>query len=81
MAFLLDEDSFVLTLMKAGKVAQVTYPNAFNMGFFVEGEETVNEINRRLKDNGFDVPAPKRNNHVYGFYVKTPGGFTAELGA
>ena len=44
-----------------------------------EGEETVNEINRRLKDDGYDVKPPERH-HAYTFYVQAPGGFTVELG-
>jgi lactoylglutathione lyase len=84
MGFLTDEDDgwgFVLTLMKAGEETQGKYPSTFHIGFFIESEEAVNEINRRLKEDGFDVPAPERNNHAYGFYVKAPGGFTIEVGA
>ena len=80
MAFLSDEDDFVLTLMKPGKGAPVAYPGAFHIGFFVASEETVDEIHRRLKADGFDVAAPERH-HAYGFYVQAPGGFTVELGA
>ena len=72
---------FVLTLTKASADTQGKYPGTFHIGFFVEGEETVNETHRRLKKDGFDMPAPERNNHAYGFYVKAPGGFIVELGA
>jgi lactoylglutathione lyase len=84
MGFLTDDDNewgFVLTLMKAGEETQGKYPSTFHIGFFVESDETVNEVNRRLKEDGYDVPVPTRNNHAYGFYVKAPGGFTVELGA
>jgi catechol 2,3-dioxygenase-like lactoylglutathione lyase family enzyme len=84
MGFLTDEVDgwgFVLTLMRAGKAAQAKYPNNFHIGFFVESAAKVDEINRRLKDDGYDVPAPEQNNHAYGFYVEAPGGFTVELGA
>jgi lactoylglutathione lyase len=80
MAFLSDDDEFVLTLMKAGKTTDVTYPGTFHIGFFVESEEKVNEINRRLREDGYDVAPPERH-HAYTFYVKAPGGFTVELGA
>jgi hypothetical protein len=40
----------------------------------------VDEINRRLKDDGFDVAPPERL-HAYTFYVSAPGGFTVECGA
>ena len=84
MGFLTDDDhewGFVLTLMKANDKTQGKYPGTFHIGFFIDSEETVNEINRRLKEDGFEVPPPERNNHGYGFYVKAPGGFTIELGA
>ncbi len=80
MAFLSDEDGFVLTLMKAGRATAVEYPNTFHIGFFIADEETVDEINLRLREDGFDVAAPERH-HAYGFYVEAPGGFTVELGA
>ena len=80
MAFLSDDDGFVLTLMKAGKKTDVTYPGNFHIGFFVASEATVDAINRRLKDDGYDV-APPEQQHAYTFYVAAPGGFTVELGA
>lgn len=80
MAFLSDEDGFVLTLMKPGKAMTVAYPSTFHVGFFVESEETVNKIHRRLEEDGFEVGTPERH-HAYGFYVEAPGGFTVELGA
>jgi hypothetical protein len=55
-------------------------PSTFHIGFFIDDEERVDDINRRLKHDGFDVAAPRRS-HAYGFYVEAPGGFTVELGA
>jgi catechol 2,3-dioxygenase-like lactoylglutathione lyase family enzyme len=84
MGFLTDDEEewgFVLTLMKANKETQGKYPGNFHIGFFIDSEETVDKIYRRLKKDGFDVPPPERNNHAYGFYVEAPGGFTVELGA
>lgn len=80
MAFLTDDNGLVLTLMKAGKTTNVTYPGNFHIGFFVESEATVDAINRRLKDDGYAVAPPERL-HAYTFYVAAPGGFTIELGA
>jgi lactoylglutathione lyase len=80
MSFLTDDDGFVLSLMKARKDAGVAYPGTFHVGFFVGSEETVDEVNRRLKDDGFDVAPPERH-HAYTFYVEAPGGFTVELGS
>ena len=80
MAFLTDEDGFVLTLMKARRATGVAYPGNFHVGFFVESGEIVDEVNYRLKENGFDVALP-RQHHAYTFYVEAPGGFTVELGS
>ena len=84
MGFLTDEEDgwgFVLTLMKANEGTQGKYPGSFHIGFFIDGRETVDKIYRRLKSDGFDVPAPEDTGHSYGFYVKAPGGFTVEVGA
>jgi lactoylglutathione lyase len=38
----------------------------------------VNELNQRMKDDGFDVEPPQRL-HAWTFYVQAPGGFTIEV--
>lgn len=84
MGFLTDaaaEWGFVLSLMKAGKPAQVQYPGNFHIGFFVESTAMVDEIHRRLTADGYDVAQPEHHNHGYGFYVEAPGGFEVEVGA
>ena len=79
MGFLTDDGgAFVLSLTKASKVV---YPGSFHIGFFVDSREAVDDVHRRLKDDGFDVPSPEDTGHSYGFYVEAPGGFTVELGA
>jgi len=72
---LFDDDSLVLTLMKAG---QVEYPRTFHIGFSQESEQRVNEIYHQLKDDGFDVHPPQRR-HAWTFSVKAPGGFMIEI--
>jgi catechol 2,3-dioxygenase-like lactoylglutathione lyase family enzyme len=72
---LFDDDGLVLTLIKAG---QVKYPATFHIGFMQESEERVNQINQRLKDDGFDVKPPERL-HAWTFYVEAPGGFPVEV--
>ncbi len=81
MAFLSDDNGLVLTLtsMKVGKETEVRYPVTFHVGFIQESEERVNEINKRLKDDGFDVPPPSRQHGSWTFYFKAPGGFTIEV--
>ncbi len=80
MAFLIDEDGFVLAPLKPGRSATAAYPETFHIGFFVEDEATVDDVHRRLRQDGCDVVDPERR-HAYGFYVEAPGGFTVELGA
>lgn len=75
-AALFDDDGLVLTLMKVGQA--VNYPRTFHIGFIQESEERVNEINQRLKDDGFDVKPPQRS-HGWTFYLQAPGGFTVEV--
>jgi len=72
---LFDDDGMVVTLIKAG---QVKYPGTFHIGFVQESEARVNEINQRLKDDGFEVKPPQRL-HGWTFYVQAPGGFTVEV--
>ncbi|WP_068773411.1 VOC family protein [Paenibacillus sp. FJAT-26967] len=74
-AVLFDDDELVLTLMKGN---QVNYPKTFHIGFIQETEERVNEINQRLKDDGYDVEPPQRA-HGWTFYIEAPGGFTVEV--
>ncbi len=78
MAFLTDEGGFVLTLMKASRATELKYPANFHIGFAQPGEEEVNAIYRRLKEDGYDVPAPTRQ-HAWTFYVEAPGGITVEV--
>ena len=75
---LFDDNGMVLTLMKAAHGQEVRYPSTFHIGFAQESEERVNEINRRLKDDGFEVDPPQRS-HAWTFYVHAPGGFMVEV--
>ena len=81
IALLSDDHGMVLTLtsMKVGRETEVKYPATFHIGFGQESEEGVNEINRRLKDDGFDVPPPSRQHGSWTFYFRAPGGFTIEV--
>ncbi|MFB5663680.1 VOC family protein [Alteribacillus sp. HJP-4] len=74
-AIMVDEDGFLLALMKG---SNVDYPKSFHIGFEQESKEHVNEINQRLKDDGYNVKPPIRT-HRWTFYVKAPGGFTVEV--
>jgi catechol-2,3-dioxygenase len=81
IGFLSDDNGLVLSLtsMKVGKETEVKYPATFHIGFIQESAERVNEINRRLKEDGFDVPPPSRQHGAWTFYFQAPGGFTIEV--
>ena len=74
-AEMFDDDGFILTLMRG---SEVHYPNTFHIGFPQESKEKVDNINQRLKEDGFDVQTPQQL-HSYTFYVEAPGGFTIEV--
>src|SRR5258708_28660044 len=76
IALLSDDNGMVLTLtsMKVGRESEVKYPATFHIGFIQESEERVNEINKRLNDDGFNVPPPSRQHGSWTFYFVAPGG-------
>jgi lactoylglutathione lyase len=81
IAFLTDENGMILTLtsMKLGGVDEVKYPPNFHIGFGQPDEDAVNAINKRLKDDGYDVPEPSKQHGSWTFYFTAPGGFTIEV--
>jgi lactoylglutathione lyase len=81
MALLSDDNGMVLSSMnvKRDRGPEVEYPATFHIGFIQENGEQVNEINRRLKADGFDVPPPSRQHGSWTFYFDAPGGFTIEV--
>ncbi len=77
MAFLSDGNGFFLALFKSAEPT-LSYPKDFHIGFYVDSEDQVDAINRRMRDDGYNVPDPKQE-HGYKFYVNTPGGFLLEV--
>ncbi len=58
---LFDDDDLVLTLIGVGRSGEVSYPKTFHIGFIQPSEADVDEVNRRLREDGFDVePAARR---------------------
>jgi catechol 2,3-dioxygenase-like lactoylglutathione lyase family enzyme len=78
MQVVYDDDGLVLTLIR-GKPSEITYPSTFHVGFIQPTEQAVNEVNQRLRDDGFDVPPPSRQHGSWTFYFRAPGGFTIEV--
>jgi lactoylglutathione lyase len=79
MAFLTDDNGMILSLFREQREGEIQYPGTFHIGFIQESEERVNEVNRRLKEDGFDVPPPDRMHGSWTFYFRAPGGFTIEV--
>ena len=79
LAVLVDESRFVLTLNNFDKAAEVEYPGAFHVGFLQESREKVDEMHARLKDGGYDAPAPREFHGAWTFYFRAPGGFVIEV--
>jgi lactoylglutathione lyase len=49
------------------------------IGFIQATNEDVDEINRRVREDGYDVEAPSRQHGAWTFYFEAPGGFTVEV--
>ena len=81
IAFLSDDNGMVISLtnVKLGGESGVKYPANFHIGFGQESKERVNEINQRLKADGFDVPPASIQHGAWTFYFVAPGGFTIEV--
>jgi lactoylglutathione lyase len=79
IAFLQDANGMVLTLTNFEPGAEVHYPGAFHIGFIQESRDRVDEINQRLKLDGFEVDPPRRLHGSWTFYFKAPGGFVIEV--
>lgn len=79
MAFLTDENGMILSLMRGKRDEEPEYPGYFHIGFIQPNHEGVNEVNRRLKADGFDVPEPGHFHGSWTFYFKAPGGVTVEV--
>ena len=72
---LADDDGLVLTLIGVGRGNTVSYPRTFHIGFIQPSEADVDEINQRLKKDGFDVEAPSHQHGAWAFSFQAPGGF------
>ncbi len=80
-AMLLDDEGFTLTLMGVGNSNRVSYPRTFHLGFIRPSEAEVDEINQRLKEDGFDVEAPSHQHGAWSFTVQAPGDFAVVVRA
>lgn len=79
MSFMSDDNGMFLALFRTAKGAETKYPAGFHIGFIQETEEQVDQINRRLREDGYQVPKPARRHGSWTFYFEAPGGFTVEV--
>ena len=79
MAFLTDEGGMILSMIRAKRGTEITYPPSFHIGFGQPSADHVNAINQRLKDDGYEVPPPALLHGSWTFYFNAPGGFTIEV--
>jgi len=79
IAFLRDENGMVLTLTNIDRANEVRYPGAFHVGFIQPSREKVDEINQRLREDGFEVDPPQKLHGSWTFYFQAPGGFMVEV--
>lgn len=75
-ALMYDDSGLALTLMKE---KPPHYPRTFHIGFYQKSEEQVDQINQRLREDGYDVDFPTYTHGGYAFYVNAPGGFVIEI--
>ena len=83
MAVLRDDNGMSVLLMSPSMGGDTTigYPSTFHIGFMQDTVEQVNQINRALKDAGYDLPEPSKQHGSWTFYFETPWGITIEVGA
>lgn len=79
MSFMSDDSGMLLALFRADNGSAPKYPPGFHIGFIQETEEKVNQINQRLRNDGYDVPQPARLHGSWTFYFGAPGGFVVEV--
>lgn len=81
ICFLTDDNGMVLTLtnMTLGAEPEVRYPATLHIGFIQPTEADVDQMNDRLRADGYEIPTPSRQRGAWTFYFQAPGGFTIEV--
>src|SRR4029077_4728556 len=70
IALLKGEDDFTLVIM-TNRDGNLTYPEAFHIGFILNDAAQVNTIYQQLKEDGFNVGnEPKKIRDSFGFCFK-----------
>jgi len=82
LAVLKGEDDFVLVLMSEAFNRQnnISYPDAFHVGFLMSEKEQVDSMFKKLSDGGVILErSPSNMRGVYGFYFNAPGNILVEV--
>lgn len=81
IGFLTDDSGIILTLtsMKIGGETEVKYPANFHIGFGQESQDHVDDLNRRLREDGFPVPPASYQHGSWRFYFAAPAGYAIEV--
>ncbi|MDN5287730.1 MAG: hypothetical protein JWR38_4004 [Mucilaginibacter sp.] len=82
LAVLQGTDNFTLVLMASSfnRNGNTTYPDAFHIGFFVDGREQVTDLYNRLVAGGIATEHPPGSMRgSYGFYFNAPGNLLTEI--
>jgi catechol 2,3-dioxygenase-like lactoylglutathione lyase family enzyme len=82
LAILEGEDGFVLVLManSFNRDGNSNYPDAFHIGFLVDGPKQVTEVYDRLIKGDINVTQPPGSlRGGYGFYFNAPGNILTEV--
>ena len=79
MSFMSDDDGMLLALFRSSQGNDPKYPAGFHIGFIQDSEDQVNNINQRLREDGYQVPKPARLHGSWTFYFLAPGGFLVEV--
>jgi catechol 2,3-dioxygenase-like lactoylglutathione lyase family enzyme len=82
-AVLEGSDGFILILMHGKDAVHTSYPPLFHVGFLVRDEQEVSALYQRMKDAGYEPPAPailqRGGEPTFGFYYPAPGGIVVEV--
>jgi catechol 2,3-dioxygenase-like lactoylglutathione lyase family enzyme len=82
LAILKGEGNFILVLMSKSfnQNRLIEYPDAFHIGFLVNGNDKVDAAHQRLIEGGFLPQNPPGSiRGQYGFYFKAPGNLLIEV--
>lgn len=79
LTVLRDEAGMILTLSNFDRVAEVSYPAHFHIGFVQDSEEQVNALHARLQADGIEASTPHRFHGSWTFYLHAPGSLLIEV--